>query len=150
MRRVRIALATVAVAATTVGGAYAAGVVNKDGHQVDDHAAHGQSVAAAARAAHAPPAADTPTETPSTESTEPSTDDSGDEPSTEPAEPDTETPTSAPAEKSDNGHHYGQTKTHAHEGHHWGRGHGKGPVVKPDNPHKQSLSHPAHPAHPTH
>lgn len=58
---VKMALAGASVAALTVGGAYAAdtvaddgepaAVVNKNGHEVDEHAADGQARAAEARAA---------------------------------------------------------------------------------------------------
>ena len=50
MLSIKAAVAAGALAASTAGGAYAAGVVNKNGHEVNAHAAHGQSVAAAARA----------------------------------------------------------------------------------------------------
>lgn len=108
MRRtttLKLAVAGTALAALSIGGATAfadtedsepAAVVNKNGHEVDEHAADGQARAAEARAQRLEKAAereadDTETETPETET-------------------DTETlesETDAPAEHTDNGNHGG-------------------------------------------
>jgi hypothetical protein len=127
MMSLKAALATGAIVATTMGGAYAVHapadgpVVNKNGHTVNPHAAHGQAVAAAARAKHSqsptedPTATETPTaeptETPETEAPETET------PETE--TPETEAPeTEAPA--TPQGNRFGQLKEHTNQGHHYG------------------------------
>jgi len=129
MRSIKLGIATLAVVGATVSSGYAAGVVTKSGHEVDDHAAHGQSVAAAARAAAAArkeAAATSPSAAPST-TTAPTT---AEAPSTEPSESPT-SPSATPAdEPSAGGHHLGWAK-HTPAGHAWGRGHGTGEPVKP-------------------
>lgn len=141
MQSIKVLAATGAITVATIGGAYAAGTVNKNGHEVNDHAAHGQAVAAAARAKHL--ASATPTAEPSDVATADPTDDASDasqtatpEETTTPAEP-TETATeTAPAEptvpaKAHLGWTKGQHKGWTKKAKHYGVAHGTGMPVKP-------------------
>lgn len=134
MRSIKVGLAAAAVVGATVSGAYAAGVVNKSGHEVDDHAAKGQAIAAAARAKHAAPADPSAPAEPIASARTGTVDDStaGTDPS------------ASPTEKADQGRHYGQVKPHKHDGHAWGRGHGQGAVVLPPKPTQEQRQAAAH------
>lgn len=143
MHALRITIATAAVAATTIGGAYAAGVVNKNGHPVDDHAAHGQSVAAAARAHHLTATATTSA---SQQPTAPSGPQTG-KPTDEPTGGATDRATGEPGSA---GKHLGMTKAHRHLGHTWGVGHGAGEPTRTAPVHPAAPVPPARPAHPAH
>ena len=166
MRSIKVALATAVVVGATISGAYAAGVVNKNGHEVDAHASHGQSVAAAAPAKHLDAEADASTTDPATSPAEASgTDEASEAPeASEATEPTTPAEPSAPA-TADEGKHLGQVTPHTHVGHAWGTGHGKGQPVKPAKPTKdekaaardakkaahkaeQAAKHPAKPSKP--
>jgi hypothetical protein len=155
MKSIKVVIATGAVVASTVGGAYATGVVNKNGHEVNDHAAHGQAVAAAARAKHL--ATDPGTTTPSVDPSETATPDPSETPSETPSVDPTETATAEPSETTEptetatteptesetaepatpeakhagwtTGQHKGWTKG----GKHYGVGHGTGEPVKPEH-----------------
>lgn len=170
MQSIKVVIVTGAVVASTVGGAYAAGVVNKNGHEVNDHAAHGQAVAAAARAKHL--ATDTESATPSVEPSETATTEPSETPSVQPtetatvepsetteptesttAEP-TETATAEPTESDTAepaapaakhaGWTKGQHKGWAKNGKHYGVGHGTGEPAKPDH---TTTPKPAHVPH---
>lgn len=127
----KYAVAGTALAALSIAGASAfadtetedpapTAVVNKDGHEVDEHAAHGQARAAEARAQRlekaAEPAADDADE-PTAE--EPTTE----EPTAD--EPDTDEPAGPPAGHTDNGNHGGPDE---HAG---------------DQPNENAFTHPA-------
>jgi hypothetical protein len=157
MQSIKALIATGAVVASTVGGAYAAGVVNKNGHEVDDHAAHGQSVAASARARHL--AADTESATPSAEPTETATAEPSETATAEPSETATAEPTetaTATAEPSESttaeakkhlGWTKGQHKGWAKKGKHYGVGHGTGKPAKPAKPEHTQAPKPTHVPH---
>jgi hypothetical protein len=115
MRRtttLQLAVAGTALAALSIGGATAfadmedsepTAVVNKNGHEVNEHAAHGQARAAEARAQRLEKAAEREADDTDTEAPEAST------PEAEAVEED------APAEHTDNGNHGGPD---AHAGDH--------------------------------
>ena len=144
MQSIKALVATGAVVASTVGGAYAAGVVNKNGHEVNEHAAHGQSVAAAARAQHATPSASES----ATASAEP-TETADPTETVQPTETASETATAAPTAAQHRGWTQGKHVGWSKNGKHYGVGHGKGEPAKPDHTKAPKPAHVPHQDAPT-
>jgi hypothetical protein len=149
MQSIKAVVAAGAITVSTIGGAFAAGVVNKNGHEVNDHAAHGQAVAAAARAKHAAPsetASVEPTETATSEATETATTEDTDTATAEPTEATTTEATEAATPEASPTPHRGWTQGKhvgwSKKGKHYGVGHGKGKPALPEH------TKPAHPTRP--